>query len=251
MKPSWQTSKLGDLLAVLRNEVNCKQDKGGNGDKISRIESIADASFNLEKVGYTTLSAGEKERYRLEIGDILFSHINSVAHVGKTAVFHCPEPVYHGVNLLLMRPKDVVTSAYLEHSLKYLYQSGYWSKVCKQSVNQASVNQQDISKVGITYPRSITEQERIVGILDEAFEGIATAKANAKRTSKTPAPSLTAISNACLRSGELRGSSKLCKRSQRTLVAASRDIGHGTQSISMAGSILSCKLGTFGTQSMW
>jgi len=181
MKAEWQTSTLGDVLAVLRNGINCEQNKSGKGDKISRIESISYACFDLEKVGYAELSEREKSRYLLQNGDILFSHINSAIHVGKTAVFDSSEPVYHGVNLLLMRPKDVVTSAYLDHALKYLFQSGYWRGVCKQSVNQASVNQQDISRVLIRYPKSLLEQQRIVGILDEAFEGIATAKANAEK----------------------------------------------------------------------
>lgn len=181
MKSGWQTSTLGDVLAVLRNGVTCKQDKSGRGNKISRIESISDASFDLGKVGYANLSERDKERYLLQPGDILFSHINSAVHVGKTAVFDSDELVYHGMNLLLMRPKDVVTSAYLEHALKFLFQSGYWRGVCKQSINQASVNQQDISRVQISYPKSHAEQQRIVGILDEAFEGIATAKANAEK----------------------------------------------------------------------
>jgi type I restriction enzyme S subunit len=181
MKSGWQTSTLGDVLAVLRNGVNCTQDKSGRGDKISRIESISDACFNLEKVGYAELNERDKERYRLQQGDILFSHINSAVHVGKTAVFSSGEPVYHGVNLLLMRPKDVVTSAYLNYALKYLFQSGYWREICKQSVNQASVNQQDISRVQISYPKSLSEQRRVVGILDEALDAIATAKANAEK----------------------------------------------------------------------
>ena len=181
MKAEWQTSTLGDVLAVIRNGVNCKQDKSGNGDRISRIESISDATFDLDKVGYADLSERDKEKNRLQPGDILFSHINSAVHVGKTAVFDCDEPVYHGVNLLLMRPKEVVTSAYLDHALKYLFQCGYWRGVCKQSVNQASVNQQDISRVEIRFPKSLAEQQRIVEILDEAFEGLATAKANAEK----------------------------------------------------------------------
>ena len=123
MKNGWQTSTLGDVLAVLRNGVNCKQNKSGTGDRISRIESISDASFNLDKVGYAELTDRDKERFRLQAGDILFSHINSAVHVGKTAVFDSIESVYHGVNLLLMRPKDVVTSAYLERALKALLPS--------------------------------------------------------------------------------------------------------------------------------
>ena len=36
-------------------------------------------------------------------------------------------------------------------------------------------------KFSVHYPESLTEQQRIVGILDEAFDGIATAKANAEK----------------------------------------------------------------------
>ncbi len=179
MKKGWQTKTLGELLAVLRNGVNCKQERSGSGDKVSRIESISDATFDIERVGYAQLNERDKERFRLLHGDILFSHINSAIHVGKTAVFDSDEEVYHGVNLLLMRPSSEVTSRYLEHSLKFLFQTGYWRGVCKQSINQASVNQQDISRVRVSFPTSLDEQQRIVGILDEAFGGLATAQAHA------------------------------------------------------------------------
>lgn len=180
MKKDWEYKTLGDVLAVLKNGVNCKQDKKGVGDKISRIESISNADFDIDKVGYTILSKTDKEKYRLEKGDILFSHINSPVHVGKTALFNSDEEVYHGVNLLLMRPKSFLNVSYFEHYLKFLFQNGYWKGLCKQSVNQASVNQQDINKVEINYPKSLPEQQRIVTILDQAFAAIATAKANAQ-----------------------------------------------------------------------
>jgi len=179
MKKGWQTKTLGELLAVLRNGVNCKQDRSGSGDKVSRIESISDATFDIERVGYAQLKEQDKERFRLQHGDILFSHINSAINVGKTAVFDSDEEVYHGVNLLLMRPSSEVTSSYIEHSLKFLFQTGYWRGVCKQSVNQASVNQQDISRVRVSFPTSLEEQQRIVGLLDEAFASLATAQAHA------------------------------------------------------------------------
>lgn len=180
MREGWHTKTLAELLAVLRNGVNCKQGRSGIGSKVSRIESISDARFNADKVGYAVLSDQEKERFRLLPGDILFSHINSPVHVGKTAVFDSEEEVYHGVNLLLIRPSSEVSPSYLERYLKFLFQNGYWRGVCKQSVNQASVNQQDISRVRISFP-SLPEQERIVALLDEALAGLATAKANAER----------------------------------------------------------------------
>lgn len=167
MKSGWQVKTLGETLAVIRNGVNCQQDKSGTGDKISRIESISDGTFDLRRVGFAELREIDKSKNRLLRGDILFSHINSALHVGKTAVFDSEEPVYHGVNLLLMRPNESVTSAFLNYLLRDLFWSGYWRGVCKQSVNQASVNQRDISRVEICYPISLEEQQRIVGVLDE------------------------------------------------------------------------------------
>jgi type I restriction enzyme S subunit len=181
MKQGWEYKTLGDVLDVLRNGVNCKQDKKGVGDKISRIESISNADFDFDKIGFARLSKSDKEKYRLAKGDILFSHINSPIHVGKTALFNSDEEVYHGVNLLLMRPKPFLDGNYFEHFLKYIFQNGYWKGLCKQSVNQASVNQQDINKVEISFPKSLPEQQRIVAILDEAFAAIAKAKANAEQ----------------------------------------------------------------------
>ena len=177
----WEEKKLRDVLAVVRNGVNCKQNKDGKGDMISRIESIAEEVFNVERVGYSELDDKAKVKYQLQRGDILFSHINSVIHVGKTAFFDCDEDVYHGVNLLLFRPNEEVTAPYLQLFLAYIFHRGYWRQICKQSVNQASVNQQDVKKVPIAFPKCRAEQERIVSILDEAFSAIAKAKENAEK----------------------------------------------------------------------
>ncbi len=48
------------------------------------------------------------------------------------------------------------------------------------SIRQASTSR-IFREFRLGYPKSLLEQQRIVGILDEAFEGIATAKANAEK----------------------------------------------------------------------
>jgi type I restriction enzyme S subunit len=181
VKADWKKSTLGNVLSTLKNGLNCKQTKDAAGQKISRIESISTASFDINRVGFSEISESDKAKFQLLKGDILFSHINSPIHVGKTATFNEDEDVYHGVNLLQMRPNEEVLPAYLELYLKCLFESGYWLKRCKQSVNQASVNQQDIAQVAIEFPSNVIEQHRIVTLLDETFADIATAKANAEK----------------------------------------------------------------------
>ncbi len=180
---SWKKSTIGDVLSVIRNGINCEQNKIPVGEKITRIETIAKKRFDFERVGYANLTESEKERGQLKDGDILFSHINSPIHVGKTAIYEGEEDIYHGINLLLMRTNKDVNPYFFNQFLNHLFATGYWEANCKKSVNQASVNQKDISKVEFNYPPLAT-QKKIVAKLDAIFAEIdkatAAAEANAK-----------------------------------------------------------------------
>ena len=180
---SWKKSTIGDVLSVIKNGINCEQNKIPVGEKITRIETIAKKRFDFQRVGYANLTEGERERSQLKVGDILFSHINSPIHVGKTALYEGEEDVYHGINLLLMRTNEDVNPNFFNHFLNHLFVTGYWEENCKKSVNQASVNQKDISKVEFNYP-SLSTQQKIVAKLDAIFAEIdkatAAAEANAK-----------------------------------------------------------------------
>jgi restriction endonuclease S subunit len=180
---SWTTSTIGDVLNVIQNGINCKQAKDGVGDKISRIETISDASVNFNKVGYAVLTESEKHKAKLHKNDILFSHINSPIHVGKSALYADEETLYHGINLLRLRVNGNVDSRFFNYFLNRLFWSGYWKRTAKQSVNQASVNQTDIKVVPFSFP-PIPEQQRIVTILDQAFADIEKARANAEKNLK-------------------------------------------------------------------
>ena len=168
---SWKKSTIGNVLSVIKNGINCEQNKIPIGYKITRIETIAKRQFDFDRVGYANLTENEKERSKLKVGDILFSHINSPVHVGKTAIYQGDKEIYHGINLLLMRTNEDVNPYFFNYFLNYLFFTGYWKKKCKQSVNQASVNQKDISKVEFSYP-SLSIQQSIVAKFDKIFAEI-------------------------------------------------------------------------------
>lgn len=165
---SWQISTIGEVLEVLKNGVSCTQNKDAVGDKITRIETISQQVIDFNRVGYSALSEADKDKSRLEVGDILFSHINSPIHVGKTAIYEGGEELFHGINLLLIRTKKEVNPNFFNYFLKNLFYSGYWVRNCKQAVNQASVNQQDIKKIPFLYP-PLSQQLSIVDNLNSAF----------------------------------------------------------------------------------
>lgn len=164
-------SKIGDEIEHISNGVNCKQNKNGIGEKISRIETISKSCFDFSKVGYSKLSNEQKKKYKINYGEILFSHINSKEHIGKTAIYKNDNNIYHGINLLRIKTSEKIDPFYFNYFLKHLFLSSFWKKIAKQSNNQASVNIKDIKNIKFNYPIK-NEQKRTVAKLDKAFEEI-------------------------------------------------------------------------------
>ena len=84
---NWTEATLGQVFRSITNGVNCDQKSNTGRHLVTRIETISKSKVNLERIGRATLSEKELQKYRLQRNDILFSHINSPIHVGKTALF--------------------------------------------------------------------------------------------------------------------------------------------------------------------
>lgn len=152
---------MGELLTLVRNGTTADQNTDGRGYPVTRIETISDGVINPEKVRYVQLSVNELKKWKIEIGDILFSHINSETHIGKTAIYtgH-PNPLIHGMNLLLMRPnKTKVFPEYLFAMLNMESVRSSYRQRCKRAVNQASLNQNDIKTLEV--PLASKEKQEV------------------------------------------------------------------------------------------
>ncbi|MGA2309751.1 MAG: restriction endonuclease subunit S [Candidatus Bathyarchaeia archaeon] len=163
----WQDAKLEDVLSQLRNGIVASQNKEGRGIPITRIETISDEKIDLNKLGYLEKANGlNYDNFLLTDGDILFSHINSLEHIGKTALYEgVPESLLHGMNLLLLRPKkDVLNPKYLVYLLKLFRQRNLFRAIAKKAVNQASINQTELGRVRVPIP-PMFEQQGIVEVL--------------------------------------------------------------------------------------
>ena len=161
--------EFGSLFQFIRNGMSIKQDKSGDGLPITRIETIANATVDGRRVGYAGVSEEEGRRWLLEPGDILFSHINSVEHVGKCAIYKgIPEKLVHGMNLLCMRCDQ---TQLLPEFATYLIRSpGFRARLqnfINKAVNQASVSIGNLKPIPVGIP-TLSEQRRIAAILDQA-----------------------------------------------------------------------------------
>ncbi|MES5487245.1 restriction endonuclease subunit S [Bradyrhizobium sp. INPA03-11B] len=160
---------LADIFEFVRNGKSVKQNKSRNGLPITRIETIANGIVDGSRVGYAGLQEAGNEKWLLQKGDILFSHINSVEHVGKCALYEgWPEKLIHGMNLLALRPnKHVVDARYAYRAISDPGFRASLQQFVNKAVNQASISATNLKSLELPLP-SLDEQRRIAAILDRA-----------------------------------------------------------------------------------
>ena len=141
------------------------------GLKVSRIETISGHQINLERVGYVS-PFKNSESYKLQVGDILFSNINSVEYIGNTAFVDKDYDLYHGMNLLRLIPNSkIVVTFYLYLLLNTRKMLNRFKTICNKAVSQASINQTDLGKTIIVLP-SLENQIKICNIYEVLFSKI-------------------------------------------------------------------------------
>ena len=189
-----QNKVIGKLQSLIKginqevfNEVGCSHKLGsiceiksgysGNqlikkeGLKVSRIETISGHQINLERVGYVS-PFKNSESYKLQVGDILFSNINSVEYIGNTAFVDKDYDLYHGMNLLRLIPNSkIVVPFYLYLLLNTRKMLNRFKTICNKAVSQASINQTDLGKTIIVLP-SLENQIKICTIYEVLFSKI-------------------------------------------------------------------------------
>ncbi len=147
-------------LCEIRSGYSGNQLTSKRGLKVSRIETISGHKVNMERVGYVA-PFESSENYRLQVGDILFSNINSVEYIGNTAFIDKDYNLYHGMNLLRLIPNDkVVIPFYLYLLLNTNKILNRFKTICNKAVSQASINQTELGKIIIQIP-DINAQKQI------------------------------------------------------------------------------------------
>lgn len=177
MKAGWQIKTLGEI---------CEIERGGSPRPIQNFITTDPKGINWIKIGDATASGkyiytteekikpeGVKRSRMVYEGDFILS--NSMSF-GRPYIMKTTGCIHDGW-LVLHQPK--VDPDYLYYVLSSDLVFSQFDRLAAGSTVR-NLNIGLAKSVAIPYP-PLPEQQRIVGILDEAFEGIATAKANAEK----------------------------------------------------------------------
>lgn len=181
MKAAALDKKLGDVVAVQSGFAFKSSEYSDSGHFLIRIANVQDGYLSLEKPKYVALDAKTK-RFELRAGDILTSLTGNVGRVAKVEPEHLPAALNQRVARLVPKPDAKIDAQYL---LRFLHSSTFSGFLEERAhgAAQANVSPSVISEVPIPLP-PLDEQQRIVAVLDDAFEGLARARAHAEANLK-------------------------------------------------------------------
>jgi len=185
VKSGWEIKTLGDVCDFLHRGISPKYLEQG-GISVLNQKCIRDHRISYEQGRRHDSSAKVINIGRfIKLGDVLVNSTGS-GTLGRIAQVRDipPEPTTVDSHVTIVRPKQ---------GQFYLDFFGYMMINIEDAIKESGEGcggQTELArsvladKFSVLFPTLLTEQQRIVAILDAAFEGIATAKANAEKNLK-------------------------------------------------------------------
>jgi type I restriction enzyme S subunit len=183
MRAGWQTKTLGEVCEFQRGLTYAKGDEVDVSDNIILRATNIDLATNLldfSELKYISDGIAIPENKKVKAGSLMICTASgSKSHLGKVAYIDDDYGYAFGGFMGMVTPKHELHPKFLFH----LMTSPYYKDFIAALSDGANINNlkfDDLRKFVVPLP-PLSEQQRIIGILDEAFDGIATAKANAEQ----------------------------------------------------------------------
>ena len=184
MKKGWPVTRLGDLTDLVTKgttPTSIGHEFVEEGINFVKVESITTTGqFIEEKFAHITPAChAVLGRSQLQAGDILFSIAGALGRTGFVTDDILPANTNQALAIIRLKRDVGVSPKFLLKALETGVVLEQIEKF-KGGVAQQNLSLAQVRDFQIALP-PLAEQQRIVGLLDEAFEGLATAKANAEK----------------------------------------------------------------------
>ncbi|MCH7820958.1 MAG: restriction endonuclease subunit S [Proteobacteria bacterium] len=175
---SWEVVELGTIFQKEpQNGIYKHKREYGTGTQILRIDDFGNDGDVVTKArNLVRLSSNEIDSYGLEAGDIVINRVNSLSHLGKTALIGeiRSEMVFESNMMRFSVDEAKVRKQYVFKFLNSPVTKKQIVGTAKRAVAQSSINQGDVKSILVPKP-SLVEQEEIAGALEAIESKIATA----------------------------------------------------------------------------
>lgn len=184
MSSGWDTACLGDLSSLVTKgttPTSIGHDFVRTGINFVKVESIsATGDFLRDKIAHVSPTChAALKRSQLQVGDILFSIAGALGRTACVTEAILPANTNQALAIIRLKPDANVTRRFVAMALETGLVLDQIAK-SKGGVAQQNLSLAQVRNFKIPVP-PLAEQQRIVGVLDEAFAGLATAQAHAEK----------------------------------------------------------------------
>jgi len=185
MRDRWQTRPLGDVCRFANGLWKGEKPPYAKVGVIRNTNFTKAGTLDYSDIAYLDVEASKLEKRRLQFGDIILEKSGGGPKqpVGRVALFDRPDGDFSFSNFtasLRVLAPDELDFRFLHRFLYWSYLSGVTEAMQSHSTGIRNLNSDAYKAIEISYP-PVAEQHRIVGILDEAFAAIATARAHTEQ----------------------------------------------------------------------
>lgn len=185
MKTNWQTKQLGEVCDFYNGLWKGKEPPYINVGVIRNTNITKNGSLDDSDIAYLDVEKRQFEKRRLTYGDIILEKSGGGPKqpVGRVIVFDKKEGDFSFSNFTsAIRVKDqhVLDFHFLHKFLFFSYISGITEGMQSHSTGIRNLDLHTYKEIETPLP-PLAEQKRIVNILDDVFEKVATAKENAEK----------------------------------------------------------------------
>jgi type I restriction enzyme S subunit len=177
----WEVRKLGEVLVKTETVDPTKKP---NAEFI--YLDVSSVNKETKEIENATVLLGKdapsRARKLVKTDDVIFATVRPT-HSRVALITEEYNEQVCSTGYFVLRGKDYICNQYLFYFLLTDEFNGQMEKLQK-GASYPAVTDTEVKNIFLRYPKSLSEQQRIVAILDEAFAGIAKAKANAEQNLK-------------------------------------------------------------------
>ncbi|HSD07647.1 restriction endonuclease subunit S [Flavobacterium sp.] len=167
--PDWEEKKLGELVTLMQSGISRMLSDTDIGLPIIRSNNLQNGRIDVTDIKYwfkIDNQGANLENYVLSEGDLLVNFINSIAQIGKVAMFSdlMKRKTIFTTNLLRLRFNEKVTSHFMINYFHLKQYEDFIQSITKPAVNQASFTTKDFRTFIVNLP-SLPEQQKIANFL--------------------------------------------------------------------------------------
>jgi type I restriction enzyme S subunit len=185
MKSTWQTKTLGSVCEFSNGLWKGEKPPFVNVGVIRNTNFTKEGTLDDSDIAYIDVEIKKLEKRRLRFGDIILEKSGGGPKqpVGRVALFDKDEGDFSFSNFtaaIRVINSEELDFRFLHKFLYWTYLSGVTEKIQSNSTGIRNLDGDAYKGIELSFP-SLPEQHQIVAILDEAFEGMATARANTEK----------------------------------------------------------------------